>query len=1545
MNRGPNGSSENSIYIIDKDYRLLYINDDLKRSLPEARCGDLCYEVFCKEKAPCDGCPLKKKEGDAVLFYNKYLKKWIDVNAGTIEWPGKGMCHIIMSRAVSESDKNLFYNLTNISAYDELFELNLTKDTYKILYQVKDKYVVLPEEGRLGAALRYAAENLVHPDDKERFLDFWDGEELLSMSGECAGNTLSAHFRKKRMGGGYCWVVQTVVPLTESVNDDKVMMCFLQDIDEQKRKEESLNFRDGKETDAMDQLTGLYRRSAFFEKGEYFLREAENGQYCMMAVDIEHFKLFNEWYGQEAGDLFLVNIGTHLLNAQNESRGIAGYLGDDDFAIILPNDCCMIERLQEQIMGYVRQYGGNAGFLPAFGMYLIDDRTISVSTMYDRAVIALAEVKGNYARRVCWYDTKMMRKMEENHLLLMEVQRALENGEFTFYAQPKCNMATGRIVGLESLVRWVHPERGIISPGDFIPMLEENGFITDLDMYIWEKVCISLRNWIVGGHRPIPVSVNVSRLDFYTLDVTEVFTGLVERYKIEPRLLEIEITESAYVEEYQMISKVVDRLRKAGFTVLMDDFGSGYSSLNMLKDVNVDVLKLDMKFLDINEESAKKSLGILEAITSMSRFMGMRMIAEGVETEEQMNLLLDMGCLYGQGYYFYRPMPISVFEPLLAEEDNIDFRGIKAKKTERLRIRDLINDDLFSESLLNNILGGIAFYDVCGEDVELLRVNEQYYKVIGMNPVDLEEHRKEILQYIYEADQEVILGIFEEAYRNVLKGAEGDVRRMKGDGGMIWMHFHAFFLREQDGHRMYYGSISDVTEQKHRERQLESSQRALAAVVNVSDNDASFMKLTEENRRVAACIFSQMTPGGMLGGYCEEGFPLYFANYEMVQLLGYSSYDEFAEAIDYKVVNTIHPDDLDRVSKDIGSEYYEGLEYTTMYRMPKRDGSWFWTLDKGRVVRAEDGRLAIVSACTDISDTMASQQELVESNARLLRQNQELYFINNDMPGGYHRCSPEPGYEFLYISNRFLDILGYTREEIRERFDNKFMNMVHPDDRKMVENGVQGVKKGKISGNLEYRMLSKNRGYIWVIDQSRYLKYGGTRFIQGVLLDVTETVELRNNMKLLEEHMVENILLIEWKDGKTERKVIADGLSRSIGYSREEYEKELQEEGYTSLIVPVDWERLNRGAADALKRREDYGDVVEMKLKDGSRRWVQFEICYVSEDNGVVRYMCTCRDVTSIKQKEQELYLIGQKMESILKLAKVNSWDWDIETGRLVMSNINFKEVVIDPFPEQMLESRRISEKYKRRILDYVEKIKNSEAPETVFIEMPVTIGPEETIWLKSACEIIKNEAGVPVKAAGYFVDITEQKKQYLKSKESIRALEIDSLTGLFNRQTAIPRIKKYLEEEKEGSAALIMFDLDNFKVANDVFGHAYGDSMITRDAGKLKKAFGKDDVMCRIGGDEFLILCKNICEDDVNKKLSSVITDMVTACRCGDQEIKFTVSAGYAMTPEDGTEFDELYRKADIALFTAKLGGKSSYRKYEPSMKAIRYELADNLS
>ncbi|MDJ1651066.1 MULTISPECIES: EAL domain-containing protein [Gordonibacter] len=855
-----------------------------------------------------------------------------------------------------------------------------------------------------------------------------------------------------------------------------------------------------------DQLTGLRTRVVFFAAVEKQLALSPAKPFCLMAIDIEHFKLYNEWHGMAEGDGLLKAVAVVLAQVERDFDAIAGYLLSDDFCLLLPDDPLVLSEVQKRLFDAIRSFNKGMAFMPAFGLYGIDDATVPVSTMYDRALMALAFIKGNYAERSCRFEPGMMQEMEEDHALLLEVQRALAHDEFTFHVQPLCAISSGAIVGVESLARWNHPERGLIPPGHFIPMLERNGLITALDLVVWEKACETLRAWMDKGLRPVPVSVNVSRRDIYAIDVADELTRLARAYDVEPSLLSVEITESAYVEDAGKVSDVVDRLRAAGFTVLMDDFGSGYSSLNTLKDLNVDVLKLDMKLLGEGMGSSQKTRGILESVINMAHLVDLRIVAEGVETEEQRDFLVRAGCSYAQGFGFYRPMPPEDFERLLADPANIDYRYIVPAPIHELQIRKMLAEGVLSDTMVDDILGPLAFYEVHDGKVQVVSANERYCRFVGISPLDLADRREAVLDLVYEADRASFFDAFERAWKNAPDGAEAEVRRIRQDGSTVVESFRVFFLRERDGHRLFYASLSDVTDQVRRARQLESSQRALSAVVGVSSSDAAFMSLAEENRRTAAAIFAQMSPGGMIGGYCEEGFPLYFANAAMVELLGYDSYEEFVEGIGGLVGNTIHPDDMASVVQDIGTTYYAGLEYTTTYRMPRKDGTWFWTLDKGKVVEAEDGRLAIVSACTDISEVMEAHQQLSERNDLLIKKNRELAYLNEDMPGGYHRCADTPGFEFLYVSERFLRMFGYTREDLVELFDDKFSNMVHPDDRELVAAQVETWKRN-IDGTvaIKYRLKAKD-GYRWVVDQSSYLEYEGTQFMQGVVIDVTNVV-------------------------------------------------------------------------------------------------------------------------------------------------------------------------------------------------------------------------------------------------------------------------------------------------------------------------------------------------------------------------------------------------------------------------------------------------------
>lgn len=565
----------------------------------------------------------------------------------------------------------------------------------------------------------------------------------------------------------------------------------------------------------LNPLTGLYFNRAFFKKVDEYINDAEADKYVLVAIDIVHFRLFNRLYSRDNGDKVLIYVASRLSRICEEVGGVAGYIGGDNFCILMPEDEEKIKVLEEDILKCLSEYNSTVCFYPVFGLYSVTDTTVDAAVMYDHATMAISRAVGTYADRICRYDADMENKIEEEMNLLAEIQVGLEKEEFTFFVQPQCDIATGKIVGAESLVRWKHSKKGLVSPGLFVPVLEKNGLIAELDKYTWRKVCQWLRSWMDRGYHPVPVSINVSRMDIFSMDVPKYLNQLIEEYKLPEKLIKVEITESAYAENDSVISKTVKALRDIGFMVMMDDFGSGYSSLNMLKSVTVDVLKLDMRFLDIGESEEEKGIGIIESVVNMARLMGLPIIVEGVENQKQEKFLLQLGCRYTQGYYYYKPLPIDQFEELLSDERRLDYNGLRCKQVEGMRVRELFDGNMYSDAMINNMLGAIAFYDVYQNHIDITRVNEQYYELTGIakqgNAIDMR-----IGSHVRDDDKQRLLAIFEGAYDNPAKGATGHIHYLRTDGEVLWVYMRVFLLNEKDGHRMYYGALVDMTDKQEK---------------------------------------------------------------------------------------------------------------------------------------------------------------------------------------------------------------------------------------------------------------------------------------------------------------------------------------------------------------------------------------------------------------------------------------------------------------------------------------------------------------------------------------------------------------------------------------------------------------------------------------------------------------------------------------------------------------------------------------------------------
>jgi PAS domain S-box-containing protein len=472
----------------------------------------------------------------------------------------------------------------------------------------------------------------------------------------------------------------------------------------------------------------------------------------------------------------------------------------------------------------------------------------------------------------------------------------------------------------------------------------------------------------------------------------------------------------------------------------MDDFGSGYSSLNMLRSTNMDVIKLDAQFLHFRPGEERKGINILESVINMTKSLSTPIIVEGVDTKELVLYLTDMGCRYMQGFYFYRPMPGEQFEKLLKNPDRIDYGGIRQPIHEQMHIREFMDDSIYSDAMLNNILGPVAFYALRDRNVDITRFNQQFFRLLGIEPEVLEERRYGIQEFFHPDDRDKFFDMLEEAKRNRISGNSGFFRIFKPDGSLVWLEVQAYYLREQDGASLFYGSVRDRT---------------------------------------------------------------------------------------------------------------------------------------------------------------------------------EMLYVNNDLPGGYFRCTPKDGFRFLYVSEGFRSLFGYTGDELKIRFDSKLINMIHPDDRDRVQRESDALAAAKRERIAPYRIRNADGEYRYVIDQSRYTETFGQPCFQTVLIDVTEVMTLRNRMRLLEKYATDCILFLRDLQDSSTMEMVVYGLKNAVGIDGDSFLRQLRNQEIR--ITSMQGDSLD---TQIMKYREDLtraNGLYTLRIPDGKeiRVHVRFSLIPDGEEETV----------------------------------------------------------------------------------------------------------------------------------------------------------------------------------------------------------------------------------------------------------------------------------------------------------------------------------------
>lgn len=536
---------------------------------------------------------------------------------------------------------------------------------------------------------------------------------------------------------------------------------FIRIISEQKKEFDDNNFQ----FQDIDQLTGTLNINGFRKRAEYLIRNNPNEKYVMWFCDIKKFKFVNDLFGYEVGDR-LIRYWAGLvvkLIGDNEACGrfsgdtlvtLTKFKGEDDIRKNFDIVC-------NKVCNYLIRPGTSYNVEIAAGIYELKPEDMSnpnINQMFDWANVVQKSVKNLSGNQLGIFGEEMWRKQWRELVISQSIDSALENGEISVWLQPQYNFVTDRIIGAEALCRWTHSSLGWISPGEFIPILERTGQIAQLDYYIWEQACKLMRKWLdQGSFIPVSVSVNISRIDLLDDRIYSRLTNLLKKYDIPASMLRLEITESAYMSKPEVLIGVVDKLHELGFTVEMDDFGSGFSSLNMLKEVQVDVLKMDLRFLQ-NEKNGNGDKGgkIINAVIRMAHELTIPVVAEGVETKQQALFLSNVGCALMQGYYFSKPLPVEEFEELV--------KTMHERKDNEIRNLDSIIEDDIKESSAQITPLKYSHY-LLTPDFKLAKCDANFTEITGYTWEDVIENQLTQYDLILEEERAVYRKIIDDTLK------------------------------------------------------------------------------------------------------------------------------------------------------------------------------------------------------------------------------------------------------------------------------------------------------------------------------------------------------------------------------------------------------------------------------------------------------------------------------------------------------------------------------------------------------------------------------------------------------------------------------------------------------------------------------------------------------------------------------------------------------------------------------------------------------------
>ncbi len=929
-----------------------------------------------------------------------------------------------------------------------------------------------------------------------------------------------------------------------------------------------------------DALTGLFNRDAFLARAARMIGEKPAGYYIMACFDIDKFRVINDRYGSEKGDAVLRFIAGVFERGFTAAGGICCRVMADQFAVLYPKSFSESGALARLRAAAAAFDGSIPSITFSIGRYTVTDKTMPVSAMYDRAALAEASVKDRFDVCIAQYDESMREKLLLERQIINDMQGALKNGEFEVWLQPQYNHASGALIGAEALVRWRHPQRGVLLPGYFLPLFERNGFIYEMDKFVWTRVCALLRDWLDSGVEPPPVSVNISGYDAHRADFFATITSILEQYRIPVTLLRLEFTESAFASFTDDVIQIVSRLTDYGFVVEIDDFGGGYSSLSILRDVSASILKLDARMLT-NTGNAQRGGNILESVVRMCKWLGLPVIAEGVETWEQADFLKSIGCNYMQGYLYAHPMPVSEFEERMAHDGKEHTRDVMDPMD-----NDTLWDPASMETLLfNSYVGGACIFACSDEKIEVLRVNEKYAQIMLGAGASIERAlAADVRAYMDAEDKKHVRDAILRAIETGEEAAcELCLHDLTEGQARTYICLALRVLARAGGEVLLYGSVIDLTAQRIAEQRQREALSQLQIILENVNGGVSAVTV-DANGKISYV----------------------FANEQYYSMFGYTREQYEREVQDAFLL--VHPDDRARILSVVRRVMAQKQPETYEYRCNKRDGTMVHVRCNASVTGMEGvSGDVLLSVTTDITPLVEAEARLNEASAELHRLNEQRRQLLENLPcgAGVYEYAAE-GLRVVYLNERYKELVNRSAETLSLL---PVLDVVHPDDRAGLLSELDDAVRASRTLACDLRILHGSGDYRYFrLNGSIARQEDGRTLIYATYTPIsTEEISIREMLPVALAAMMESSSDLSFvKDRDLNYICCSRAFANMVG---------LQDE--TEIAGKSDYDIFERPLAE--KYRND-----DHKLMESGQSLINYVEHIPSEDGGV-RYSNTSK--------------------------------------------------------------------------------------------------------------------------------------------------------------------------------------------------------------------------------------------------------------------------------------------------------------------------------